>query len=327
LKKRVFSAMRPTGRLHLGHYFGALDNWIKFQDEYECFYGIADWHALTTNFEDPEDIHENTRQLLLDWLSVGVDTEKSVLFVQSKNLAHAELYLLLGMITPVTWLERTPSYKEQQAELSHKDLANYGFLGYPVLMTADIVIYNASYVPVGVDQVPHVELAREIVRRFHALYNKDVFVEPQAILTKQAKLSGLDGRKMSKSYDNSVMLSDTPEAVDKKLKTMVTDTNRKKRSDPGDPNLCPLYPYHDIFSAREEIAEISVGCKSASIGCIDCKKILIKHVLAFLAPIQERRAKFEKEIPDANEYLEASQKIAALEAEKTLDRVRDALKI
>jgi tryptophanyl-tRNA synthetase len=327
LKKRVFSAMRPTGRLHLGHYFGALDNWIKFQDEYECFYGVADWHALTTNFDDPADISENTRQLLLDWLSVGVNTEKSVLFVQSKNLAHAELYLLLGMITPVTWLERTPSYKEQQAELSHKDLANYGFLGYPVLMTADIVIYNASYVPVGVDQVPHVELAREIVRRFHALYNKDVFVEPQAILTKQAKLPGLDGRKMSKSYDNSVMLSDTPEAVDKKLKTMVTDTNRKKRSDPGDPNLCPVFPYHDIFSARQEIEEITAGCKNASIGCIDCKKILIKHVLAFLAPIQERRAKFEKDIPDANEYLETSQKIAALEADKTVARVRDALKI
>jgi tryptophanyl-tRNA synthetase len=319
--------MRPTGRLHLGHYFGALDNWIKLQQEYECFYGIADWHALTTNFEDPADIRKNTREMLLDWLSVGVNPDKSVLFVQSKNLAHAELYLLLGMVTPVVWLERTPSYKEQQAELSHKDLSNYGFLGYPVLMTADIIIYNASYVPVGIDQVPHVELSREIVRRFHALYGKEVFVEPQALLTKQAKLPGLDGRKMSKSYDNSVMLSDPPEVVEKKLKTMVTDTNRKKRSDTGDPALCPVFPYHGIFSTDEETAEITVGCKSAGIGCIDCKKVLIKHVLAFLSPIQEKRAYFENLITDADEYLSDSQKKAAIEAEKTVALVREAIKL
>jgi tryptophanyl-tRNA synthetase len=319
--------MRPTGRLHLGHYFGALDNWIKLQQEYECFYGIADWHALTTNFEDPADIRKNTREMLLDWLSVGVNPDKSVLFVQSKNLAHAELYLLLGMITPVVWLERTPSYKEQQAELSHKDLANYGFLGYPVLMTADIIIYNASYVPVGIDQVPHVELSREIVRRFHALYGKEVFVEPQALLTKQAKLPGLDGRKMSKSYDNSVMLSDPPEVVEKKLKTMVTDTNRKKRSDTGDPALCPVFPYHGIFSTDEEVAEITEGCKNAGIGCIDCKKVLIKHVLTFLSPIQEKRAYFENLIADADEYLSDSQKKAAIEAEKTVALVREAIKI
>ncbi|MDR2401801.1 MAG: tryptophan--tRNA ligase [Deferribacteraceae bacterium] len=325
--KRVFSAMRPTGRLHLGHYFGALDNWIKLQKDYECFYGIADWHALTTNFEAPDDIRENTRQLLLDWLSTGVNTEKSVLFVQSKNLAHAELYLLLGMITPVAWLERTPTYKEMQAELSHKDLANYGFLGYPVLMTSDIIIYNAAYVPVGIDQVPHVELSREIVRRFHTLYNKEVFVEPQALLTKQAKLPGLDGRKMSKSYDNSVMLSDIPEVVEKKLKTMVTDTNRKKRSDPGDPECCPVYPYHDIFSTEDEKAEVTAGCKNAGIGCLDCKKILINHVLAFLAPIREKRTRLEREITDADEYLADSQKKAGEEAEKTVAAVREAIKI
>jgi tryptophanyl-tRNA synthetase len=319
--------MRPTGRLHLGHYFGALDNWIKLQKDYECFYGIADWHALTTNFEAPDDIRENTRQLLLDWLSTGVNTEKSVLFVQSKNLAHAELYLLLGMITPVAWLERTPTYKEMQAELSHKDLANYGFLGYPVLMTSDIIIYNAAYVPVGIDQVPHVELSREIVRRFHTLYNKEVFVEPQALLTKQAKLPGLDGRKMSKSYDNSVMLSDIPEVVEKKLKTMVTDTNRKKRSDPGDPECCPVYPYHDIFSTEDEKAEVTAGCKNAGIGCLDCKKILINHVLAFLAPIREKRTRLEREITDADEYLADSQKKAGEEAEKTVAAVREAIKI
>jgi tryptophanyl-tRNA synthetase len=231
------------------------------------------------------------------------------------------------MITPVAWLERTPTYKEQQAELSHKDLANYGFLGYPVLMTADIIIYNASYVPVGVDQVPHVELSREIVRHFHSLYRKQVFVEPQALLTKQAKLPGLDGRKMSKSYDNSVMLSDPPNVVEQKLKTMVTDTNRKKRSDPGDPELCPVYPYHDIFSTEAEKAEVAQGCKSAGIGCIDCKKILIKHVLNFLAPIQEKRSHFEKEVKDVDEYLAEPQKKAFAEAEKTLETVRSAIKI
>ena len=326
-KKRVFSAMRPTGLLHLGHYFGALQNWIKMQDELDCIHAVADWHALTTNYDNPENIKENTRQLIIDWLSVGLDPKKSTMMVQSHNLYHAELYLLLGMITPVSWLERNPSYKDIQNEMQDKELANYGFLGYPVLMAADIVVYRSHYVPVGADQVPHVEIAREIVRRFHHIYNTDVFVEPQAMLTKVSKLPGLDGRKMSKSYNNSIMLSEAPESVDKKIRTMVTDTNRVKRSDPGNPELCPAFDYHKVFSTDEERAQITVGCTGGTIGCIDCKKILIAHMQALLDPIRERRQVYEKEITDVREFLADSQKRANEIAGTTLEKIRQALKI
>lgn len=327
MKKTAYSAMRPTGLLHLGHYFGALENWVKMQDEMNCYFGVADWHALTTNYDQPENIKENTRQLIIDWLAVGLDPDKSTMMVQSHNLAHAELYLLLGMVTPVSWLERTPSYKEIQTELSHKDLANYGFLGYPVLMTADIIVYSANFVPVGVDQVPHVELAREIVRRFHALYGAQVFVEPQAMLTKVPKLPGLDGRKMSKSYNNSITLGEDAQSVEKKLRTMVTDTNRVRKTDPGNPEICPVFDYHKVFSTADERSEITKGCTCASIGCIDCKKILIKHIQDFLDPIRERRKKYEAEITDVREYLADSQKKANAVAEETVAKVRNILKI
>ncbi len=319
--------MRPTGLLHLGHYFGALENWVKMQETMDCFFAVADWHALTTNYDNPENIKENTRQLIIDWLSVGLDPKKSTMLIQSHNKAHAELFLLLGMITPVSWLERTPSYKEIQNELSNKDLANYGFLGYPVLMTSDIVLYDSNYVPVGLDQVPHVELSREIVRRFHALYNKEVFVEPQPMLTKVSKLPGLDGRKMSKSYNNSITLGEDAASVELKLKRMVTDTNRVKRSDPGNPDLCPAFDYHKVFSTEEERAEIRKGCTGAAMGCIDCKMILIKHVQALLEPIREKRKRYEAEITDVAEFLLDSQVKANTVAEQTVSRVRRALQI
>jgi tryptophanyl-tRNA synthetase len=317
--------MRPTGLLHLGHYFGALENWVKMQDTMECFFAVADWHALTTNYDKPDNIKENTRQLIIDWLSVGIDPNKSTIFVQSHNLAHAVLYLLLGMITPVSWLERTPSYKEIKGELVSKDLANYGFLGYPVLMASDIVLYNSDYVPVGLDQAPHVELAREIVRRFHALYNKKIFVEPQPMLTKLSKLPGLDRRKMSKSYNNSITLGEDGSSVEIKLKQMITDTNRMRRSDPGNPDVCPVFDYHKVFSTEEDRAEICAGCTTAAIGCIDCKKILIKYVLSLLEPIREKRKRYETEIKDVAEFLFDSQAKANSVAEQTIARIKDAL--
>ncbi|MGE4497993.1 MAG: tryptophan--tRNA ligase [Deferribacterales bacterium] len=325
--KRVLSGMRPTGKLHIGHYFGALKNWVKLQDEHECFYFVADWHALTTNYEDPENIIENRRDLVLDWLASGVDPEKATLFVQSKNLYHAELFLLLSMITPVSWLERCPTYKEMKQEVTDKDLSNLGFLGYPVLMSSDIIIYGANYVPVGIDQLPHLEIAREIVRRFQFLYNAEVFVEPEGLLTEIPKLPGLDGRKMSKSYGNAIMLSEDLDEVEQKLKRMKTDTRRQRRTDVGDPEVCPVFDYHKVFSTEEERAYITTECKRAGIGCMDCKMILIKHMRAFLEPIQERRRKFETEIKDMDGFLESSQKRANEEAGKLMEKVREAIKI
>lgn len=326
MSKRVYSAMRPTGELHIGHYFGALKNWVKMQDEYDCFYAVADWHALTTNFDNPENIKDMRRQMILNWLAVGVDPNKSTIFVQSHNLYTAELYLLLGMITPVSWLERCPTYKEMIQALSSKDISNYGFLGYPVLMTADIIMYNANYVPVGVDQIPHVEMSREIARRFNNFYKK-VFIEPEAMLTDIPKLPGLDGRKMSKSYGNAIGLSEDFASVEKKVKTMITDPKRQRKTDPGDPNVCPVFDYHKVFSTEAERADIVKGCTSASIGCIDCKKILIKHLEEFLTPIHEKLAKYEAEIKDIDEFLAPHQKKANEEAGKMMEKVRSAIKI
>lgn len=325
--EKVLSGMRPTGRLHIGHYFGALKNWVSLQDKYECFYFVADWHALTTNYEDPEDIIENRKQLVLDWLSVGLSPEKCTMFVQSHNIYHAELTLLLSMITPVPWLERCPTYKEIKQEQSNKDLSNLGFLSYPVIQTADIIMYSAKYVPVGEDQLPHIEISREIVRRFHHLYNCEVFVEPKGLLTEVPRLPGLDGRKMSKSYGNAIMLSEDLNEVEKKLKRMKTDTNRQRLTDPGDPALCPVFDYHKVFSTEEERAEITKGCTSASMGCMDCKMILKKHMFALLEPIQERRRKFEAEIDNVDEFLEPMQKKAVKQSEEMMDKVRKALKI
>ncbi|WP_022849820.1 tryptophan--tRNA ligase [Limisalsivibrio acetivorans] len=325
--KRVLSGMRPTGRLHIGHYFGALKNWVKLQDEHECFYFVADWHALTTNYENPEDIIELRRELLLDWLSVGLSPDKCTMFVQSKNIYHAELNLLLSMITPVGWLERCPTYKELKQEVSDKDLSNLGFLGYPVLQTADIVMYSADFVPVGVDQMPHLEISREVVRRFHHLYSTDVFVEPKGLLTETPKIPGLDGRKMSKSYGNAITLSEDLKEVETKLKRMKTDTNRMRKTDPGNPEICPVFDYHKVFSTEEERGYITEGCTTAGIGCMECKKILIKHVMELLEPIQDRRKHYEAEISNADEFLAESQKRANDEAAAMMERVRSAIRI
>ncbi|TYB36994.1 MAG: tryptophan--tRNA ligase [Flexistipes sinusarabici] len=324
---RVLSGMRPTGKLHIGHYFGALQNWVSLQDKYECFYFIADWHALTTGYETPPDFHALRREMLLDWLTAGLDPNKSTLFIQSKNSAHAELYLLLNMITPIGWLERCPTYKEMKEELNDKDLSNIGFLSYPVLQTADIIIYDAKYVPVGKDQVPHLEISREIVRRFNYLYNADVFVEPEALLTKTPKLLGTDGRKMSKSYDNAILLSEDLKSVEKKIKQMKTDTNRKRKSDPGNPFICPVFGYHEVFSTKDEQEWVINGCKNAEIGCIDCKKVLIKHLVEFLEPLQEKRNKLDREIDNIYEYLSESQRYAEEIAAKKLEEAKKAMNL
>ncbi len=324
---KVLSGMRPTGRLHIGHYFGALKNWVKLQDNYECYYFIADWHALTTNFENPENIKELRREMLLDWLSVGIDIKKSTLFIQSKNIYHAELFLLLSMITPVGWLERCPTYKELKAEITDRDLSCLGFLGYPVLQTADIIMYSAKYVPVGVDQLPHIEISREIVRRFHHLYDCNIFVEPEGLLTDVPKLLGLDGRKMSKSYGNAIMLTDDLKLVESNILKMITDTNRKRKSDPGDPEVCPVFDYHKVFSTEEERTEIIDGCKGAKIGCIDCKRILVRHIIEFLDPIQKKRAELEKEIDDVDQFLAETQDRSCKVAQEMMEKVRAVLKI
>lgn len=282
--ERVLSGMQASGKLHLGNLIGALQNWVKLQDKYDCYYFVADWHGLTTGYTEPSSIKESTKDLFINYLASGLDPEKCTIFLQSRVLEHAELHLLLSMITPLGWLERVPTYKEKQEELKDRDLSTYGFLGYPLLQTADILIYRAKYVPVGIDQVPHLEISREIARRFNYLY-KEIFPEPEALLTEFPKVVGVDGRKMSKSYDNAIYLSDSPEEVEEKLKTMVTDPARIKRTDKGNPELSPVYQLHKIFSSKDEQEEVAEGCRTAGIGCIDCKKILIKNVFKVMEPI------------------------------------------
>ena len=288
MKERVLSGMQSSGKVHLGNLVGALSNWVKLQDRYDCYYFVADWHSLTTGYADPSTIKESTRDLLVNFLAAGLDPEKCTIFIQSKVLEHAELHLLLSMITPVGWLERVPTYKEKQQELKDRDLSTYGFLGYPLLQTADIIIYRAKYVPVGIDQVPHLEISREIARRFNFLY-KEIFPEPEALLTEFPKVVGIDGRKMSKSYDNAIYLSDEPKVVEQKLRTMMTDPARVKRTDKGNPELSPVYQLHKVFSSKAEQAEVAQGCVTAGIGCIDCKKILIRNVFKVMEPIWAKR--------------------------------------
>ena len=320
----VMSGMRPTGTLHLGHWEGALKNWIDLQEKYLCHFSIVDWHALTTEYQHPEKIRVNIRDVLLDWLSVGIDPDKSVLYVQSAVKEIAELSLLLGMLTPLGWLERVPTFKEQQQQLKDRDLNTVGFLGYPLLMTVDIVIMRGEVVPVGEDQVYHVELAREIVRRFNALYSP-YFPEPQEFLTPIPKLPGLDGRKMSKSYDNAIYLSDSAETVAKKINPMVTDVRRQRRSDPGVPEDCPVFALHKAFSAPVEIGEVSIECRRAGIGCLDCKRIVIRNINAFLDPFRSRRTGFEKgRIVD---ILENGNAKARQRAAQTLEAVRSLMKV
>jgi len=327
-RPRVLSGMRPTGKLHLGNYMGALANWVKLQDQYDCYFFIADWHALTTDYADTSKITDNIKEVILDYLAAGLDPAKSVIFLQSRVPQHAELALLLGMSTPLGWLERVPSYKEMQENLTNRDLTTYGFLGYPVLMAADILLYQPHFVPVGQDQQAHVELTREIARRFNQFYSlngREVLPEPKVLLTPSPKLPGTDGRKMSKSYGNTILLSDPEPVVRQKLKTMVTDPARIRRGDPGDPDKCPVGDLHKVFSTPETLAKVYEGCRSAGIGCIECKGWAADSLLKILQPIQERRAAITG--PQAIEFLEEGSLLAGARAEQTMVEVREAMKM
>lgn len=362
--ERVLSGMRPTGNLHLGHYHGVLKNWLKLQHEHECLFFVADWHALTTHYDTPEIIEESVWEMVIDWLAAGVDPANATIFIQSRVPEHAELFTLLSMMTPLGWLERVPTYKDQQEKLASKDLSTYGFLGYPLLQSADILIYNATQVPVGEDQVPHIEFTREIARRFNHIYGREpgfeekalaaikklggklgtlyqeartryqetgdeealesaqalieehqglslgdrerllgflegggkmILVEPEAKLTPASKMPGLDGQKMSKSYNNTISLRESPEDVTKKIKTMPTDPARIRRTDPGDPAKCPVWQLHEVYSSDSTKDWVQQGCKSAGIGCIECKQPVIDAVLAELRPIQERAAQYAED--------------------------------
>jgi tryptophanyl-tRNA synthetase len=326
-RKRVLSGMRSTGRLHLGNYVGALDNWVRMQDHYDCFFEVADWHALTTDYADTSRVKESSLEVALDWLAAGLDPERSVIFIQSHVPAHAELHLLFSMITPLGWLERVPTYKEQRENIKDKDLGTYGFLGYPVLQSADILIYKADVVPVGEDQVAHVELTREIARRFNGFYcrAKGIFPEPQSLLTPAPKLPGTDGRKMSKSYGNTIMLTDPEPVVRQKLKTMVTDPARVRRSDPGNPDVCPVGDLHKIFSDRSTLDKVYEGCRSAKIGCIECKSWAADALVRLLVPMQARRKKYEDNPRLGWDILEAGSERARQAAGETMNEVREAM--
>lgn len=319
MKKRILSGMRPTDRLHLGHLLGALENWKKFQG-HECFYMIADWHALSSEYENPARLKENIFQITIDYISAGLDPEKSVIFLQSWIPEHAQMHLALSMIVPLPWLERNPTYKEQLQEVKGKDLATYGFFGYPVLQAADIVLYKANTVPVGVDQLPHLELCREIVRKFNNLYNTDILVEPHPSLTNVPKLPGLDGRKMSKSYKNAIYLSDKGKELEKKVLSMITDPARKKRTDKGHPEICSVHTYHKIFNPHEAEA-IEKACRNAEIGCVECKQKLIKILEKTMQPIWEKREKLEKEPDRLWDILRNGSKKAKEVAGKTFEEV------
>lgn len=393
---RVLSGMRPTGRLHLGHYHGVLKNWVALQHEFECFFFVADWHALTTHYDDPSIISESTNQMVIDWLAAGVDPGATKLFIQSRVPEHAEFHLLLSMITPLGWLERVPSFKDQQEKLKEKDLATYGFLGYPLLQSADILIYKAGQVPVGEDQVAHVELTREVARRFNHLYGREpdfetlaehamkkmgkknakiykkyrkayqeqgteqaleaahallegqqnitfsdrerllgylegsgriILPEPQPLLTHAAKMPGLDGQKMSKSYNNIISLRDKPKEVEKKLRTMPTDTNRVRRDDPGDPKRCPVWQFHEIYSDEKVRAWAEEGCKTAGIGCIECKQPVIDAVLQELKPIQERAADYEAQPELVANIINEGCEAARDAARETMAEVRHVMSL
>jgi len=387
-KSRVLSGMRPTGRLHIGHYFGALQNWVRLQNDpaYECFYFIADWHALTSDYADTSGVAENTLQIMIDYLAAGLDPAKSVIFQQSAVPEHAELHLLLSMVTPLGWLERVPTYKEALENVKDKDLHNYGFLGYPVLQTADIVIYGEPgarlVVPVGEDQVSHVEVSREIVRRFNTIYGLridrdrwekedmgnlifavrsgsnialeglrrqaledgihnwmerigprgrkyvtfvEILDEPGALLTQTPRIPGLDGRKMSKSYGNAITLSETDEEIRKKTKVMVTDPARKRRTDPGNPDVCPVYDWHKLFSTPETLDWAAAGCRTAGIGCIECKAKMADHLIEWIAPVRERRVEYEKNPKRVLEILDDGSRKARVVAQGTMERVREAV--
>ncbi|VAX22541.1 Tryptophanyl-tRNA synthetase [hydrothermal vent metagenome] len=326
-KKRVLSGMQTSGKLHIGNLLGALNNWVRMQQEYDCFYFAADWHALSSNYEETSQLKENILDLGINWLSAGLDPEKATLFIQSLIPEHAVLHTLFSMITPLPWLERVPSYKEKMEQVQNRDLHTYGFLGYPVLQAADIALYKADFVPVGIDQLPHLELTREIVRRFHDIYGKKVFVEPQAKMSQVPKLPGTDGRKMSKSYNNAIYLSDSAEEIGKKIQNIVTDPARVRKSDPGDPAKCVAYSFHEVFSTAEENEVTQKECKSASRGCVDCKKGLAKNLLHSLEPLMEQRSYWSQRPGDVLNILQEGTGKAKQVAEETLSQAEAAMNI
>jgi tryptophanyl-tRNA synthetase len=328
--KRVVSGMRPTGRLHLGHYHGAVKNWIELSHKAECFYFSADWHALTSEYKDSSGILKAQHEMFADWIAAGLDPERCTLFIQSQVKQHAELFLLLGMISPLGWLERVPTYKEQQEALHEKDLHTYGFLGYPVLQTADIAVYGADGVPVGQDQVSHLELAREIVRKFNHHFGgqgKPVLVEPQAYLTEDAKILGTDGRKMSKSYGNAIEMGEEPESARKKIMAAVTDPARKRRMDPGNPEVCGIYYLHRAYSPKETIALVDRECRTAGIGCVDCKKMLLHNLVPALEKHRAARAELDRNPARIDELVQLGTRKASRVAEETMVKVRAAVKL
>lgn len=323
-KGTILSGMRPTGKLHLGNLFGALENWVKLQDEYHCFFSIVDWHALTTAYEDTGNIRNNIREMAIDWLSCGIDPEKSVIFKQSDVKEHAELHLLLSMITPLSWLERVPTYKEQLKQIEGRNLATYGFLGYPLLQAADILVYKADAVPVGEDQAPHIEFTREIARRVNYLYNKPIFPEPATILNEYKVVPGLDNRKMSKSYNNVIEISIPPKKISERVKMMITDPGRIRKNDPGNPEICSIYAFHRIFNATG-LSDIEDSCRAGAIGCVECKKLLSGQMQNFLEPVHNRRRELENNPQLIDEILEEGRKKAVKVARKTMEEVRSAM--
>ena len=325
-KKRILSGMRPTGPLHLGNLHGALANWVKMQEQYDCFFFIADWHALTSDYENTSSISEYIRNMLIDWLSAGLSPEKSTLFIQSHIKEHAELFLILSMITPVPWLERNPTYKDQIVQLSNKDLSTFGFLGYPVLQAADIIIYKAHGVPVGVDQVPHVEITREIARRFNYLYG-NVFPEPDSILTETPKILGIDRRKMSKSYNNAIYFSDSPDEIAASVSKMLTDPQRARKSDPGDPDVCNVYEFHKFYSDTKTVDRINQECRTAKIGCVECKKIMAQNLIKALEPMREKREYYEARPQLIEDIIKDGCDKARRVARRTMAEVRAAVKL
>jgi tryptophanyl-tRNA synthetase len=322
----VVSGMRPTGRIHLGHLHGALMNWVRLQDEHTCFFFSADWHALTTNYHDTAVIRPAEREMFVDFLAAGVDPEKATFFVQSAVKEHAELFLLLGMITPLGWLERSPTYKEMRENITDRDLALYGFLGYPVLMTADVILYKAARVPVGADQVSHLELCREIVRRFNNAYGP-VFPEPQPLLTEAPKILGTDGRKMSKSYGNAIDLGESVESTTKKIMGMVTDPARKLRKDPGNPDVCGIYYLHKVESDAETVEWVNVNCRTAGIGCVDCKRKLLEKLGPHQERLREKREALLARPKDVDDLVQLGNGKARAAAARTMDDVRAAMKL
>jgi tryptophanyl-tRNA synthetase len=322
----IMSGMRPTGRLHLGNYFGALENWVKLQDEYKSYHAIVDWHALTTAYEDTQELQQNIMDVALDWLSVGLDPDKCTIYVQSDIKEIAELFLLLSMITPVSWLERCPTYKDQLKQLEGKNIATYGFLGYPCLMATDILVFKAKYVPVGEDQVPHLELSREIARRFNYIYG-DTFPEPEALLTEAKVLPGLDGRKMSKSYENAIYLSDTPGDIQKKVGSMITDPQRIRKDDPGNPDVCSAYALHKVFTQLADLEDTAERCKGGAIGCVACKKKLAKNLSDFLESIRSKREQLVAHPDTVLDILNEGAKKAREAAAETLEEVKEKMNL